>query len=176
MLKFETYARPYAKAIFELAIAEKSLTDWQKMLSLLSVITADKEMRPLIKNPKITPQQLATLFIDICDGALNDQGKNLVNTLAKYERLVLLPAIATLYDEYLINWKKMVEVKVVAAKAIDEQRLEKLKQALQKKLAREVILQCEENAALLGGAILYIGDNVIDGSVRGRLNKLIEQF
>jgi F-type H+-transporting ATPase subunit delta len=171
-----TIARPYAKAIFELAEEKKALKEWSKMLKTLAMIAADKNMQPVLKNPLITTDQLTSLFFDVASGTLNEEAEHLIEMLATNKRLNLLPAITKIYEQYLADAERIIDVKVVSAYPIDSTRLKKLEQALQGYLNRKVTLHMRTDSALLGGAVIYAGDRVIDGSLRGKLNQLSERL
>jgi F-type H+-transporting ATPase subunit delta len=96
--------------------------------------------------------------------------------LADKKRLNLLPAIVGLYEDYVADHKKTMDVKVVSAYPIDEARVNRLRLALQENLKRQVTLQCSVDRSLLGGAIIYAGDQVIDGSLRSKLKKLADRL
>lgn len=176
MPETRTLARPYAKAIFESAVEKKELKAGSKALMKLAMIASNKEMQPILINPLISKKELATLFIDIADDSLIETSKQLVMLLAERKRLCLLPAISLLFQELLAEHERTIEVKVVSAYPIDQNRMQRLQYALQNNLKREVTIRCVIDRALLGGAIIYAGDQVIDGSLRSKLKRLSERL
>lgn len=170
-----TIARPYANAIFELASDEKKLKDWSETLKLLGLIAQDPMMQPVLNNPHVRKEQVVQLFVDIA-GKLPQEVINLLNELAAKKRLRILPAISQVYEICLADRERTVDVKVVSAFQIDDARLKKLQTALQSSLNRQVNLRFAIDRNLLGGAIIYAGDQVIDGSLRGKLNRLSERL
>jgi F-type H+-transporting ATPase subunit delta len=94
--------------------------------------------------------------------------------LASNKRLPLLPVIYDLFSQYKANQEKSVDVDVVSAFDMSEETKDKLAAVLGKKLEREVKVSTSTDKSLLGGVLIRAGDLVIDGSVRGRLNKLAE--
>jgi len=97
-----------------------------------------------------------------------------ITILAENKRLSLMPEIVELFDALKAIQEKRVDVEVISAYALDEAAENKLKEALKKRLQREVSLSSRVDQSLLGGLILRTDDMVIDGSLRGRLNKLAE--
>jgi F-type H+-transporting ATPase subunit delta len=95
-----------------------------------------------------------------------------VRVLAENHRLVLLPEIAAPYEAARAQVENTVDVEVVSAVALDAAQAEKLKQALNTRLRRQVRMQNTVDASLLGGAVIRAGDLVIDGSLKGRLDRL----
>jgi F-type H+-transporting ATPase subunit delta len=92
--------------------------------------------------------------------------------LAQNKRLDLLPQITVLFAGYKANFEKSVDVEVVSAFELADEMTQKLAAALGRRLEREVNVHTTTDASLLGGVLIRAGDLVIDGSVRGRLNKL----
>lgn len=176
MSEMMTIARPYAKAVFDSALAKNTLPAWSKSLKQLGVIAGNSEMKRLLQNPLVTKKTLVDLFIDLAGPELSQDAKNLIDLLAERKRLNLLPEISKVFEKCLADHERMIEVKVVSAYPIDETRMRKLQGALQTYLKRQVTLQQSLDSALVGGAIIYAGDLVIDGSLRGKLNRLSERL
>ncbi len=100
--------------------------------------------------------------------------KNFVSILASNKRLSLLPEIYAQFELLKSNLEKSVDVEVVSAFDLDDAMAAKLAAVLGKKLEREVKVSTSTDNDLIGGVLIRAGDLVIDGSVRGRLNKLAE--
>jgi F-type H+-transporting ATPase subunit delta len=96
--------------------------------------------------------------------------------LAENHRLLLLPEISAHYEELRAAVENTVEVEVVSAVALDSTQQEKLKQALSKRLKRQVHMRTSVDPTLLGGAVVRAGDLVIDGSMKGRLQRLATEL
>jgi len=172
MAEKTTIARPYAQAVFELAQARKELPRWSDMLQLAAAVAADARMSKLVGNPRVTKDQLAKLFLDICGDKLSAEAQNLIRVLVDNDRLDVLTEIAALYQTYRAEAERTVEAQVISAFPVDEAQQKAIIASLKKRLGREVTLSCEVDQKLLGGAIIRAGDLVIDGSVTGHLAKL----
>jgi len=171
-----TIARPYAAAIFDLAVEKNSLDLWSEMLDLLAAVVSDENMTNMIDSPKMGKDQLTELVIEIGGGRLNDEGQNLIRLLVENDRLVVLPEINSLFIEAKNKQEGTLEVMVASAFAIKPAQEELLAKALKKKLGREIKITTEEDSSLLGGVKITAGDMVIDGSVQGQLNKLANEL
>jgi F-type H+-transporting ATPase subunit delta len=176
MSEIRTVARPYAKAIFESALERNSIQTWARALKNLAIISSDKKMQSVLTNPLLSKQQLANLVTELANNSLDEENKRLVVLLAYRKRLNLLPAIAQLFEEYVAQRERTIEVKVVSAYPIDDFRLQRMQHALQDKLKRKVTLQCLVDPALIGGAVIYAGNQVIDGSLSSKLKRLSERL
>lgn len=172
MSEVNTLARPYAQAVFKLAQERGDLAAWSEVLELLSQVSRDPTMGALIHSPRIDGNQLADLFVEVCGKGINEQGANLVKLMTQNGRLDLLETVAQIYETLRADAEGKVDVEVMSAQALDDAQQQKIAAALKARLGRDITLTCTTNPELLGGAIIRAGDMVIDGSVRGRLQKL----
>lgn len=167
-----TAARPYARAVLELAQSEKAVTKWSKQLQFMAAVSMNPELRALVDDPRLTKQEAADLFITACGDDIDDRGRNLIKLLAENGRIVILPELSMLYDQLCADAQGKVDAEVYSARRLSkEQRLE-LEAALKKRLGREVKIHSHVDKSLLGGALIRAGDLVIDGSLKGRIEKL----
>ncbi|GAB3487073.1 F0F1 ATP synthase subunit delta [Marinomonas epiphytica] len=174
MAELKTVARPYAKAAFEVAREQGSITQWAEMLTTLAQVTMDPVLKKALENPAFNAEEKANALAEICAEAVSEQGKAYLLTLAVNKRLTLLPAISDLFQQFKLNYEKAVDVEFVSAFALSEEQTQVLAAALAKKLDRTINLTSDTDASLLGGVVIRTGDLIIDGSVRGKLAKLSE--
>ena len=173
MAELLTVARPYAKAAFEYARDHEALDSWSQALSFLSAAVANSDFRRLMGSPKLENDKKVALLSDMLPEQNADVSRFL-DTLADQGRLLALPFIAEQFEHLRAEHEQRVEVLVTSAYALDNQQQTKLATALKKRLNREISITTQVDKALIGGVILRAGDTVIDGSVRGRLNRLSE--
>jgi F-type H+-transporting ATPase subunit delta len=112
------------------------------------------------------------MIIDICGDQLDADGANLVRLLVNNRRIALMPEIAAQYRKLRAEVERTVESTLVTAQAIDDELRDRIRDALAKRLDRNVSLETEVDESLIGGAIVKADDTVIDGSVRGKLARL----
>lgn len=181
-----TIARPYAKAVFQLARTLALLPQWSTVLQTAASAVSDARVAPLLGNPHVTPEQLVELIAgvvsDVSDvsgsganaasAALQAQARNFIATLAHYRRLGFLPEIAAHFERLRADAERTLDVTVTSAIALSDAQREQFARAMRKRLDREVRLHCEIDPALLGGAVVRADDLVIDGSVRSSLIQL----
>ncbi|MCP4473557.1 MAG: F0F1 ATP synthase subunit delta [Gammaproteobacteria bacterium] len=168
----DTIARPYAKAIFEVAVEQKQTTRWAQQLNSAAAWVVEPQIAQLLNDPKVMPEALYQLFNDLFVGTLDEFGQQFIQLLIEYKRLMALPQIAREFNQLVAAYEKRVEVKVATAFALTSSQTEQLLQALRQRLQCEVELNCAQDETLIGGAVIRVGDTVIDGSLRGRLNRL----
>ena len=174
MAEKRTIARPYAQAVFDLACKANALGRWSEMLALLAAIAADERMQGLIDNPRIDEQQLRDVFLGVAGDRLDKQGAALLELLIENRRLGYLPEIAALYEGYRAEAEKVVHAEVIAAFPVSDEQRDAIAAALKRRLGREVDIESRTDQSLIGGAIIRAGDMVIDGSVRGHLDRLAQ--
>jgi F-type H+-transporting ATPase subunit delta len=167
-----TVARPYAQAAFMFASEHHTLKDWSEMLGLLAAVVDDAGMHELIDSPQVSADQLAGLFIKVGGERLNEKCDNFVRVLAANGRLSLLPEIAALFEIQRRDAEGTIQAEMVTAFAATEAQQASVVASLRKRLGREIELSCSTDPDLIGGAVIRAGDLVIDGSVRGKLERL----
>jgi F-type H+-transporting ATPase subunit delta len=171
-----TIARPYAKAAFEYARDAKAFAQWSQGLKSAAEIVADPRVAALTKNPQWSQADLVGIIADVAGDKLDAAMQNFVRVLAENHRLLLLPEIAARYEELRSDVENTIDVEVISAVALSSAQADKLKSALNTRLKRNVRLQNSVDATLLGGAVVRAGDLVIDGSLKGRLQRLATEL
>jgi F-type H+-transporting ATPase subunit delta len=129
-------------------------------------------VRALLGSPHVTAAQLAEFVSGVTGSALDEHSRNFVSLLAINRRLGFLPEIAALFEQMKSDVENAMDVEVVAASQPTSDQLARFAATLQKKLGRSVRLHTKVDGTLLGGAVLKAGDLVIDGSIKGRLERL----
>ena len=177
MSDFDTTARPYARALFELASAESKLQEWHARLQLASVIASDPEMLAMLDLPSMLANEQSALFLSVASGVKNAPEasadfNNLIALLAENGRLQALPAISLAFETLKQQAEGTVEVQVRSALKLTAKQRDAISKSMVKKLGKEVSITAEVDDSLIAGAIIQAGDMVIDGSAKGRLDKL----
>jgi len=177
-MELQTLARPYAKAVFELARKAQALAPWSESLAVLADAVRDARLQAVIGSPALSRVQLAGLLIDVLAAVGLDaapqwrQMQSLVQLLAENRRLSLAPTIAGMYDVMRAAAESRIEVQITTATPVASAQAERLSAAIGKRLARTVEIQWNQDEDLLGGAMIRAGDLVIDGSLKGELQRL----
>ena len=176
MAEIATLARPYANAVFDLARSLDRLAEFSPMLALLARAVETKEVRALIAEPSLTPAAKAHQLIDVVRDDVDDRCRRFVQVLADNQRLDLLPEIATQYEALKAEAEKTLDVEITTAVQLTERQFDNYTEALRRRFEQDVNVNVEVDPALVGGAVIRAGDTVIDGSVRGRLTRLVESL
>jgi F-type H+-transporting ATPase subunit delta len=167
-----TIARPYAKAAFECAREANAFGQWSQGLRVAAEIVTDPRVASLIKDPEWPVPEVARLITDVAAPQFDAAMQNFIRVLAENHRLLLLPEIAAHYESERAAVENTIDVEVISAVPLSAAQAGKLAAALTSRLKRRVRMQNSVDAALLGGAVIRAGDLVIDGSLKGRLERL----
>lgn len=165
-------ARPYAKAVFDLAQEANAFDAWSAALEQLAVISNDADFSALVSDPRVDGEKVAELLTDLAKDSLPSGGANLIKLLVQNDRLDSLVDINQQYTDLVAKAKALVNAEVITAKPLTDDQKSSLAAALEKRLGLKVELAETVDADLIGGAIIKAGDMVIDGSAKGRIEKL----
>jgi F-type H+-transporting ATPase subunit delta len=169
---FTTIARPYARALFEYARAHKAVPQWSERLVLLAAAVQEPRMRALLNQPRLSRAQRAELLAGLLDKKPEAAALNFLRLLADNNRLLALPEIAVQFEQLRAEQESTLEATLITAQEVPKAQLAAIIKALEKRFGKKVQLQDQTDAALIGGAVIKVGDLVIDGSVKSRLDKL----
>lgn len=166
-----TIARPYARAAFEHARAHAVVSEWAGKLAFAAEASADPRVSALFGDPRVEPRALATLFQQ--GGETGDTDfTHFLELLADNRRLRELPEIAALFEQMKREAEHVLKVRVRSAVPLDDAQARRLVEALQRRYHSDIDLERSVDPSVLGGALIDVGETVIDGSLKSRLAKL----
>ncbi|MFQ1682261.1 F0F1 ATP synthase subunit delta [Pantoea dispersa] len=168
-----TVARPYAKAAFDFAVEHQSIDRWQTMLAFAAEVARNEQMAELLSGAS-APEALSASFNAVCGDQLDEHAQNLIKVMAENGRLTALPAVLEQFIQLRDAYEATAEVDVISASALSDSQLSKISAAMEKRLSRKVKLNCKIDKSVMAGVVIRAGDLVIDGSVRGRLDRLAD--
>lgn len=165
-----TLARPYARAVFQMAREQQRLQAWSNLLGFSARAVAEPAVQQLLGNPQVSPASLVEVVVP--QGDVDPLFQQFLSVLAENRRLAVLPEIAGLFDALRAEDEKVVKATVTSATPLAEDELAKLKFSLMNRFGRTVELSTAVDPSLIGGAVIDAGDVVIDGSLRTKLERL----
>ena len=172
MAETRTIARPYAEAVFKLAKTSGTLPAWSEMLQLLAAIAMDEQIKVLIGNPKVLPRRLGELLLGICGDKLTDEGRNFVLLLAENSRVEVLPEVSEMFEQLKTRHDGVLDAKVTSAFAMSDAQLKDLLADLEARFKRKIEAKVSIDPELIGGVKVEVGDEVLDASVRAKLEAM----
>lgn len=162
-------ARPYAAAAFAHAKAAGALASWSEMFA--SLAASSDAVRAAARAHPGGEMPLAEALVELLK--LKDEGqKNFLHIVAQNRRMENIGAIAFQFEEMYLEEQNIAMMRVESARPMDKKDQKQFNEFLSRWSGREVRAVYEENPALLGGVRVYAKDNVLDASVRGRLDRL----
>ncbi len=170
MAELATIARPYAEALFQAVASEAAhASEW---LDELAEVAGNDELKQFADNPKVTVDQVFDLVSGVVKNALPDAGKNFLRLLIENGRLSVLPEIATQFRTLKNAKSGMADATVFSAYPIDSAALAELAGLLEKRFARRLNLSVALAPELIGGIRVAVGDEVLDTSIKARLEQM----
>lgn len=170
MSQSATLARPYARAAFETARDGGRLAQWSRLFGFSSQLAAAPAMIAALIDPRLDAATAAVLLVP--EGEIDPSFRQFVTVLAENGRVTELPEVARLFEALRAAEEKKVRVRITSAQALSEEDRNKLTSALKIRFNADVDVTEAVDESLIGGAVIDVGDVVIDGSVRGRLQRL----
>jgi F-type H+-transporting ATPase subunit delta len=171
MSELTTVARPYAKAAFDFAVEAKAMDNWLNQLTFAAEVAQDDTIVGYISGGA-SVEQAQALFLNVCGEQVDSQGQNFLKVMAKNERLLVLPQVLEQFIALKADFDQEVFVDVTSAVDVTAEQKTTLSAALEKRLARKVKLNCTVDVSIVSGLVITAGDMVIDGSIKGKLNRL----
>ncbi len=158
MSEIRTQSRPYAEAAFEVALADDALDAWTADFSLIELALEDHKISQLVETPSISQSEKTNIF---CESA---------------NRLRLLTDISKNFKELVAKEKNLKNITVASSYRIDKEQLKQIEAALKKRMKAEVSVVTEIDKSLIGGLKISYDDQVIDLSIKNKLEKLKTQL
>ncbi len=172
MSNLTTLARPYARAAFDLASEAGALGAWGDALALAAAVVSEDTMADWLGSPEQDTDTAVGIIEAAAGSELDPAFRRFLGVMGANDRLPLLPEVAELFAEFREAAENRLNVRVVSAVALDEDQSRRMREALARRFDRDIELNNEVDASVLGGAVIYAGDEVIDGSLRGRIGRL----
>lgn len=171
MAELATIARPYAEALFRVA-KSGNLPAWSDLVSEMAQVAALPDVKALADNPKVSDKQTADTFLSVLKSPVNDEAKNFVAMLAENGRLTLLPEIGTQFHALKNAQEGAADAEIASAFELSEAQVKELVALLEKRFGRKLNPSVAVDKNLIGGVRVVVGDEVLDTSVRAKLQQM----
>jgi len=176
MARRETAARRYAEAAFEVATRDDTVEAWRAELDTAASIVADERVGRMLANPALPLQQRVDMAKSIFGKTVSQPVLNLIGLMLRRGRIHELPQLAAEFRR-LDNARQGITVATaISAAPLTQDEIRALTQRLEGLTGGRVELDVQVDPSLLGGLVVRVGDRMIDGSVRGRLERLRNQL
>jgi F-type H+-transporting ATPase subunit delta len=175
MARRDTGARRYAEAAFEVAMRDGTVERWRSELEAAAAVISDPRAIGALANPAVSIDQRTAAVTGLLRG-VSDQVQNLVRLLLKRGRIEQLPKVAAEFRRLDDRRQGITNAIVTSAAPLTQDELRALTQRLEQQTGGRIALDVQVDPSLLGGLVVRVGDRLIDGSVRGRLERLRNQL
>ena len=165
-------ARRYAQAAFELALEKDEFDTWSEDLGYLAGATENAEFSEFLDAPQVTVVQKVSLLDETVGGSISPLARNLVALLASRNSVHLLPKVAEAYQEMLDAHRGIERAEITSAVALSDEQQTRVENLLKEMVGKEIVLTVRIDPQILGGIVARVGDRVIDGSTRTKLEGL----
>ncbi len=170
MAEIATIARPYAEALFKAAGADlQGTAEW---LDALGAVASNEQLLQFADNPKVTNQHVFDVVSDVAKVALPGAAVNFLRTVIENGRLSALPEIARQFRALQNSRSGSSDAVVYSAFPIDAAALAEVADVLQRRFGRKLNVSVQEDSSLIGGIRVVVGDEVLDTSVKARLEQM----
>lgn len=171
MAELATVARPYAEALFRVA-QEGDLTAWSELVSEMAQAGGHPDVKALAQNPNVSEAQVGDTFMALLKSPVTAQAKNFIQMLVENGRITLLPEIGEQFHALKNAREGAADAQITSAFAISDAQVTELVASLEKKFGRKLNPSVTVDTALIGGVRVVVGDQVLDTSVRAKLQKM----
>lgn len=170
MAEIATIARPYAEALFKAAGAQAAALSAE--VGALAAVAADEQLRQFADNPKTSPEQVFGVVAGVINQPLSAAAQNFLRTVLDNGRLAALPEIASQFHALVNAQSGVSDALIESAFPIEPSQLPEVVATLEQRFARKLNARVELRPELIGGIRVSVGDEVLDASVKARLDQM----
>jgi F-type H+-transporting ATPase subunit delta len=173
MAELSTIARPYADALFETARGSgEGLDQWLATVEELAALMKHPQVAQVVADPKLADAQVVDLLAGLVKQPLPAAGTNFLKLLVANQRLEVLPEVAVQFRQLKNQAEGVADCLIETAFPMNDGEVDQLLAALGKRFGTKLRSTVQVNPALIGGVRIAVGDQVLDNSVRARLNQM----
>lgn len=171
----ELVNKTYSEALFDVALEQDTLKDIQREFAfLISVFEENPLYFELIKSPKVSMTEKKAILSDAFQKDFSEYFMNFLKIVVDKRREGELFGIKKAYDERVNQHYNIIEAVVESVIPLTDNQLSLLSERLRKISGKEVILSNSVNKDLIGGIVVTLGDRVIDGSIKYKLDTMLD--
>ena len=176
MIELTPLARPYAKALFESAIESNSTDEMAVELKTMAAAAMTEGIINTIENPTLSRKEIVEILVNLFEESVSDTAKKLIEILAENKRLNLLEPIYSIYQDLLEKHKEQKSIEVFVAVEPGDEAKESIEQKLKSTYGKDANIYFSKDPTMMGGLSIKIGDETLDRSIKGKINKLVNQL
>lgn len=171
MAELATVARPYAEALFRVAQAG-NLAQWSDLVSEMAQIGSNADVQDYARNPKVSETELAATIASLVKSPMTAEANNFLGMVVANGRIELLPEIGAQFQLLKNGAEGAADADITSAFDLSAAQLSDLVATLEKKFSRKLNPTVTVDPSLIGGVRVVVGDEVLDTSVRAKLQQM----
>ena len=176
MIELTPLARPYAKALFASALESNSLDDMAIELKTMAAAYQTDGVKNTIENPALSRKEVVDTLIKLFEESISNTSKKLIEILAENKRLNLFDSIYSIYQKLLEKHKEQNSIQVFVAIEPGKEAKDNIEKKLKSTYGKDANIFFSKDPKMMGGLSIKIGDETLDLSIRGKVNKLVNQL
>ena len=169
-------ARRYAEAIFDIARKQNTIDRTLEDVQEIARVFSNRKVAYLMTEPKVPAKRKETAIRQALASKVLPTSLNLTLLVVQRELVEAMQNIANELEKLVLDYKNEAKAQVTTAAPMDEAQSNSVKQALERRTGKTILMQTRVQPEILGGVVARVGDQVIDGSVRFRLSALRRQL
>ena len=176
MIELTPLARPYAKALFASAVESNNLDEMANELKIMATASQTDGVKNTIENPALSRKEVVDILTNLFEESSSDTSKKLIEILAENKRLNLLEPIYSIYQNLLEKHKEQNSIQVFVAVEPSNDAKDNIEKKLRSTYGKDANIYFSKDPKMMGGLSIKIGDETLDLSIRGKVNKLVNQL
>ena len=176
MIELTPLARPYAKALFASAVESNNLDEMANELRTMATASQTDGVKKTIENPGLSRKEVVDILTNLFEESSSDTSKKLIEILAENKRLNLLEPIYLIYQTLLEKHKEQNSIQVFVAVEPGNEAKDSIEKKLRSTYGKDANIYFSKDPKMMGGLSIKIGDETLDLSIRGKVNKLVNQL
>jgi len=176
VIELTPLARPYAKALFASAVESNNLDEMANELKTMATASQTEGVKNTIENPALSRKEVVDILTKLFEDSSSDTSKKLIEILAENKRLNLLEPIYSIYQTLLEKHKEQKSIQVFVAVEPGNEAKDSIEKKLRSTYGKDANIYFSKDPKMMGGLSIKIGDETLDLSIRGKVNKLVNQL
>ena len=170
------YSRPYGEAAFKLAVEDNNVESWSTKLDGLSAIVSDSQTIAVLSDPKINNAMALKFLLNFLDDTNNKNFLSFMSLLIETKRIIYMQEISEIFESLKFKHNSVRVVEVESAHEVSSDQLDSLISLLKNKYQSEVKVKVSVNKALMAGLKIKSNNEVIDLTIKNRLDQMEQQL
>lgn len=167
----------YAQALFDAAVDSNNVDGmFDEFSTVIDLFKSEEGLMNLMQTPSINSSEKKEILARVFGDSFNQYLRNFLNILLDKNRFEYMVEIHDAFRQLVFPYKNTVEATVLTVVPLDEALRVALEEKLKQRFNKKVILENKIDESIIGGAVVYVGDQIIDGSIKNQLNQMKTQM